>query len=131
MILGILGSILPGFLLPAFKAWLENRNNIETTRRETALAAIAERQDARRASAETVQAAMGHKPFWLVWSLFAVPLGLWWAAVVLDSIFLVSGAIPDLPGSIKPWADQIFNSIFLSGGGVAAAQLAAKAIARR
>lgn len=131
MILGILGSILPGFLLPAFKAWLENRNNIEVTKRETALATIAERQEARRHSAETVQAAMHHRPFWIGWLMFVLPLGLWWNAVLLDSVFLFSGNIPDLPPSVRPWADMIIENIFMPGAVVAGATVLGKAIQKR
>jgi hypothetical protein len=131
MILTLLASILPGVVLPAFKEWLAHKSNVETTKRDIALKTLDARMEAHKHLAATVQAGMSHWPFWAVWSLFAVPLGIWWAAVVLDSVFLFSGAIPDLPDSIKPWADQIFNSIFLSGGGVAGVQLVAKAIGRR
>lgn len=123
-----LASLLPGFVLPMLKAWLEAK---EGTKRDTAMAIIREREAAYRDRAATIQASMGHAPFWFVWCLFAVPLGFWWALVCLDSIFLFSGSIPALPPSIVPWADQIFNSIFLSGGGVAGATIIGRAIARR
>lgn len=131
MMIALLASVLPGILLPAFKAWLENRNNIETTRRETALKTIDERMEARRQRAETVQTAMGHKPFWVAWSLFAWPLGLWWAFVIADTIFVFDWNVPDLPNTIRPWANTIFENIFLPGAGVAAATIIGKAIARR
>lgn len=129
--IALLASFLPGILLPAFKAWLENRNNIETTRRETALRTIDERMEARRQRAETVRTAMGHKPFWVAWSLFAWPLGLWWAAVMLDTTFSFAWSVPDLPDSIRLWANTIFDNIFLSGAGVAAATIVGQALARR
>lgn len=85
-----------------------------------------------QAAAETRQVAMQSRAFWIVWSLFAAPLGLWWALVLLDtSITAVSWGIPDLPPSVRPWADIIFGSIFGSGATVGAAQAIAGAIRRK
>lgn len=76
----------------------------------------------------TRQVAMQSRVFWAVWALFAVPLGLWWAAVMLDTTFTFGLWVPDLPQSVKPWADTIFGSIFGSGAGVAGVQLISSAI---
>ena len=78
--------------------------------------------------AQVVQTQMQTKMFWRVWALFAVPLGIWWAMVMADTAFSFPFVVPDLPEAIKPWANQIFNSIFYSGGGVAGAQLLASAV---
>lgn len=92
---------------------------------ETALGAYQESEKSRRE-------AMNHPVFWWVWSLFAVPLGIWWALVMTDT-FLTSVAwgIPDLPEAVKPWASTIFGSIFGSGGAVAGIQTIASAIRGR
>lgn len=75
---------------------------------------------------------MQFRVFWFVWGLFAVPLGLWWALVMADTFLpVVSLRIPDLPSSVKPWADQIFWSVFGSGGGVASVQALSGAIRAR
>lgn len=92
---------------------------------ETALAAYQESEKSRRE-------AMTHPIFWWVWSLFAVPLGIWWALVMTDTFLTaVSWGIPDLPESVKPWASVIFGSIFGSGGAVAGIQVIAGAIRGR
>lgn len=78
--------------------------------------------------AGVITTAMQSPVFWFVWALFAVPLGLWWAAVVLDSLFLFSGRIADLPPSVKPYADRIFDNVFWTGGGVAGAAVLGKAV---
>lgn len=83
-------------------------------------------------AAETKQAAMQSRAFWVVWSLFAAPLGIWWALVLLDTAMpFVAWSIPDLPASVRPWADIIFGSIFGSGATVGAAQAIAGAIRRK
>ena len=81
--------------------------------------------------AETRQTAMRQPIFWYVWAFFAVPLGIWWSAVMLDTAFDFSFIVHDLPPSVRPWADQIFNNLFYAGGGVAGAQVIASAIRGR
>lgn len=129
--LAFLAAILPGLVLPTLKAWIENRSNAETTKRETALAIINERREASQQRGATVRTGMGHKPFWVAWSLFAWPLGVWWLAVMIDTMFLLPGSVPDLPNSIRPWADTIFENIFLPGAIAASATVIGTAIARR
>jgi hypothetical protein len=142
MILTMLAAILPSVLLPALKAWLETRSNAETTARETGLAIIRERQEARlvrseerrdlaRLRAETTQKAMSHWPFWAAWMTFALPLGMWWAAVMFDTVFGFAGDVADLPESVRPWANDIFTSLFWTGTGMAATQVVSKALSQR
>lgn len=83
------------------------------------------------ADADNRAAAMQSRVFWTVWALFAVPVGIWHGAVALDSVFLFSGGIADLPPSTKPYADQIVVSLFGSGSLVAATQAIASAIRGR
>lgn len=79
--------------------------------------------------ATTHRTAMGFKVFWIAWSLFAIPLGAWWAMVMFDTMFnFVDWQIPDLPQSVRPWANTIFENLFLSGAGGAAAQAIGSAI---
>lgn len=84
-----------------------------------------------RTSAESRQTAMQSRVFWWTWALFAVPLGVWWAAICLDTVFLFSGEIDDLPDSVKPYANQIFAAVFGSGAGVASLQAISSAIRGR
>lgn len=133
--IAFLASFLPGFLLPAVQNYFQHKRDIATsqerTKRETQLAAINGVIEGRKAQAQVITAGMQHKAFWLVWLCFALPLGIWWCAVIMDSLFLFSGDIPALPPSVRPWADQIFQNIFYSGGGVAGASVLARAIAGR
>lgn len=83
------------------------------------------------ADAETRAASMQSRVFWWVWAVFALPVGFWLGAICLDSVFLFSGRIADLPPSVKPYATQIIGSIFGSGGAVAGLQAIASAIRGR
>lgn len=83
------------------------------------------------ADAETRAAAMQSRVFWIVWALFALPIGFWLGAIAFDSVFFFSGHIADLPPSVKPYATQIIASIFGSGGAVAGVQSIATAIRGR
>lgn len=82
-------------------------------------------------AAETRQTAMQSRVFWWTWALFSVPLGAWFAAICLDSIFLFSWDVADLPASVKPYANQIFAAVFGSGAGVASLQAISTAIRGR
>lgn len=83
------------------------------------------------AESESRQVAMQSRIFWWVWAAFAAPLAFWFGAICLDSVFLFSGAIADLPPSVKPYASQIFAAVFGAGGGVAGLQAVASAIRGR
>lgn len=81
--------------------------------------------------AATRQTAMQSRYFWWVWMLFAGPLGGWWALVMVDTALQFSWSVPDLPLTVKPWAETIFQSIFGSGAAVGAAQAIGAAIQGR
>lgn len=81
--------------------------------------------------AETRATAMQSRVFWYVWALFAAPVGFWLGAICLDSVFLFSGQIADLPPSVKPYASQIIAAVFGSSAGVAGIQSVAAAIRGR
>lgn len=53
--------------------------------------------------------------------LFVIPLGVWFAAVIADSIFQFEWDIAALPPPLDEWAGWIITSLFLvEGGGKAA-----------
>lgn len=77
------------------------------------------------------RAAMGWKIWWVAWALFAIPLGVWWAHVLLDTAFGFPWDVSDIPFSVRAWADGIYTSIFGSGVGAAAIQSITSAIKGR
>lgn len=76
--------------------------------------------------------AMGHKTFWVVWGMFAGSLALWWAAVLVNTIFAHFGSwgIGTVPDQLIPWANIIFNAVFYSGAGVTSVGLVTGAAQR-
>ncbi len=82
-----------------------------------------------KANAAVIQTAMGHKMFWVPWSIAAIPLSMWFGWGMLDS--LMNGALPDvaaLPPQLKAYADVAWGNIFYTGGGVVGLQIAARTI---
>ena len=79
---------------------------IETIRQGVQIAAI-------MASAETARYQVGW--YWVFVGAFVVPLALWWAAVILDSIFLFDWDVAALPSPLDEWAGTIIAWLFLVG----------------
>lgn len=58
--------------------------------------------------------------FWMFAALFVLPLGFWWSAVILDSVFGFSWNVADLPTrEMKDAAGSMIEWLFYVGGGVA------------
>lgn len=79
---------------------------IETIRQGVQIAAI-------MASAETARYQVGW--YWLFVGIFIVPLALWWAAVILDSIFRFTWDVAALPAPLDEWAGTMIAWLFLIG----------------
>ncbi|WP_322889298.1 MULTISPECIES: hypothetical protein [unclassified Yoonia] len=59
--------------------------------------------------------------FWIMAAMFVVPLAIWWAAVILDSIFLFGWRVADLPTpQMQQWAGDMIQWLFYVGSGVGA-----------
>ncbi len=126
--LGAVLSWLTGGVLDRVLKSVDHAIDNETDRQKIRADAITryaetaaeERADARR-----------YRWFWYVWTLAAVGPCFWLFVVCLDTVFLFSGNIPDLPESVKPYVSQIFASLFGSGGVVAVGQALSGAIRGR
>ncbi|MDX0426879.1 hypothetical protein [Sinorhizobium medicae] len=58
--------------------------------------------------------------FWMFAALFVLPLGFWWAAVILDGTFHFGWNVANLPTpEMRQWAGDMIKWIFYVGGGVA------------
>lgn len=53
---------------------------------------------------------------WWFQLFFVVPLGLWWTAVILDSIFVWEANIAALPKPLDEWAGWIISALFIVDG---------------
>jgi len=73
-----------------------------------------------RVMADLNKAKMQFPWFWAFAALFLVPYGVWWNAVVLDSIGHFGWRVADLPTTdMKQAAAQMIQWLFYVGGGVA------------
>jgi len=75
---------------------------------------------------------MSHPAFWWFLGLFIVPLGVWWAAVLMDSIPYIRDIfgdqdVYDLPNEhMREWAGMMIKWIFFLGSGVGAIKVSRK-----
>lgn len=53
---------------------------------------------------------------WWFQLFFVIPLGLWWTAVILDSIFGWQRSIAALPPPLDQWAGWIISALFIVDG---------------
>jgi hypothetical protein len=56
---------------------------------------------------------------WWFQLFFVIPLGLWWTAVILDSILPGEWHIAALPDPLNEWAAWILSALFIVDGGKA------------
>jgi hypothetical protein len=117
---------LGGGVLDKVLGHLESRVNNETERQR-----IAALRDQHMASVQgqVIMAGMEHKAFWVVWCIATVPLAGWFGLGMLNTAF--PGYFPivaTIPPGLEPWARPAWDSLFFSGGGVAAATSIARAI---
>lgn len=56
---------------------------------------------------------------WWFQLFFVIPLGVWWSAVILDSIVGWEHNIAALPSPLDQWAAWIISALFIVDGGKA------------
>ncbi len=56
---------------------------------------------------------------WWFQLFFVIPLGVWWSAVILDSIIGWEHNIAALPDPLDEWAGWIISALFIVDGGKA------------
>lgn len=119
---------LGGGVLDKVLGHLETRVNNETERQR--VKALRD-QHAMTTQAAVITAGMEHKWFWIPWLIATVPMAVWFGLGMLGTAF--PGYLPFvaiIPPGLEPWAKAAWDSLFFSGGGVAAASSIAKAIRR-
>jgi hypothetical protein len=131
-LLRLLGGNLATALTRAYELKLNAANDADRIAADVSIKAIEAQIATQAASAAVVKEGMQHRAFWIPWLVAAVPCAVWFALGMLDSA--TGGALPDvaaLPPQLKEYADVVFANIFYVGGGVAGAQLLARAIGGR
>ena len=56
---------------------------------------------------------------WWFQLFFVIPLGFWWTAVIVDSVFGFEHNIAALPSPLDEWAGWIITALFMVDGGKA------------
>jgi len=64
---------------------------------------------------------LGTNLFWWFLAIFVVPLGIWWTAVIADSLFHFRWNVAALPEPLDAWAADMIRWLFYVGSGVGGA----------
>jgi hypothetical protein len=116
---------LGGGVLDRVLGHLEAKANSETERQR--IASLREQHMA-TTQATVITAGMEHKWFWIPWCIATIPMAGWFGLGMLNTTF--PGYFPIvavIPPGLEPWARAAWDSLFFSGGGVAAATSIARA----
>jgi hypothetical protein len=129
LIFGWIIKLLGSGVLDSVLKYFEDKANNDTERQR--IAALRD-QHAMTTQANVITSGMEHAYFWIPWLIATVPLAVWFGWGMMDTT--LNGALPDvaeIPPGLLPWAQTAWGNLFYSGGGVAAASIIGKAIARR
>ncbi len=120
-VIGWLVQVLGSGILERLLRHLDRRVAAETNRRkidaDLAAEEIRAEISARRQARAVLISENGH--FWSAGRLgrlvFVLPLGLWWAAICLDSVFHFGWKVGEVP-ILRDWGGAIVTSLFLVDG---------------
>ena len=100
------------------------QNDRERLKSETTVALAREAVSEAKIMADYNRAKWSFPWFWVFAGMFIAPLALWWAAVILDSVFMFSWSVADLPTpQMQEWAGDIIRWLFYVGSGVGALKM--------
>lgn len=123
--LGWLLKLLTGPAVDKVLGYLEGKANSQTERErirtQVTIAEINAAVSETRVMADLQASKMGHWPYWAFVALFILPLGIWWAAVLLDTTFRFGWGVANLPQTyIREWAGEMIRWLFYTGSGAMA-----------
>ena len=102
----------------------EMQNDRERLKSETTVALVREAVSEAKIMADYNRAKLSFPWFWVFSGMFIAPLALWWAAVILDSVFMFSWSVADLPTpQMQEWAGDMIRWLFYVGSGVGALRM--------
>lgn len=115
MFAGLIAFVLKlatGGTLDRVLAYAERKADSATERERIASEIVREqvRGEIERRNAQKDVLVAGNR--WLQW-LFVIPLGIWFSAVIADSIFYFSWNVAALPPPLDDWAGLIISALFL------------------
>ncbi|MGB0901212.1 hypothetical protein [Halocynthiibacter sp.] len=99
----------------------ELANDSDRLRAETAVEFARQAVQETQIMADYNKAKLSFPWFWILAAMFIVPLALWWAAVILDSVFGFAWNVANLPTpQMQLWAGDMIKWLFYVGSGVGA-----------
>jgi len=102
----------------------ELQNDRERLKSETTVALAREAVKEAKVMADFNKAKLAFPWFWVFAGMFIAPLALWWSAVILDSVFMFSWSVADLPTpQMQQWAGDMIRWLFYVGSGVGALRM--------
>lgn len=102
----------------------ELQNDRERLKSETTVTLAREAVSEAKIMADYNRAKLSFPWFWVFAGMFIAPLALWWAAVILDSVFMFSWSVADLPTpQMQEWAGDMIRWLFYVGSGVGALRM--------
>ena len=100
------------------------QNDSERLKSETTVALAREAVGEAKIMADYNRAKLSFSWFWVFAGMFISPLALWWTAVILDSVFMFSWSVADLPTpQMQEWAGDMIRWLFYVGSGVGALRM--------
>ncbi len=103
------------------KAELEGEQ--DKLRSDIAIAHMKAAIDETRIMADLNKSKLEHRIFWWFLALFIVPLGIWWTAVLADSLFYFDWDVAALPAPLDQWAGDMIKWLFYVGSSVGGAAM--------
>jgi hypothetical protein len=116
-ILKWLGSGVLDRVLTHLEARADSETAHERVAAEVAVEHIRAELENRRTARDVLIAEQRHWLTALPRPLFAIPLGIWWTAVIADSLFHFEWNVAALPPPLDEWAAAIVAALFLVDGG--------------
>lgn len=102
----------------------EMKNDRERLKAQTTVALAREAVSEAKIIADYNRAKLSFPWFWVFAGMFIAPLALWWSAVILDSVFMFSWSVADLPTpQMQEWAGDMIRWLFYVGSGVGALRM--------
>lgn len=98
------------------------QNDRERIKSETTIEVIRSAVEETRIMADLQKSKFQYLPYWIFAGLFVFPLGFWWAAVIMDSVFLFGWGVATVP-ILEDWGGQMIRWLFYTGTVVGAIKM--------
>ncbi|MCV0428854.1 MAG: hypothetical protein K5905_25650 [Roseibium sp.] len=97
-------------------------NEQERIKSQTTIEVVRSAVQETRIMADLQKSKFQHLAYWIFAALFILPLGFWWAAVILDSVFLFGWKVATVP-VLEQWGGEMIRWLFYTGTFVAGVKM--------